>query len=122
MSLVPSTYNYIVLNNVIKVISNFTVPTNISGTSIFNGTTCTTPCYLTYTSMTPAITLSTTNTTPSNIYNVHLEGLLTTVVLNPLFSLQQQTGINMTGSITTNGSTSSTGLAITTTVRPAIVL
>lgn len=86
---IPKTFNNFTINNVIKVITNFTTATNITGTSIFNGSACTTTCYLTYTSMTTLVTISTPNVTTPHTYNLHLEGLLTVAVLNPLFTLQQ---------------------------------
>jgi hypothetical protein len=82
---IPLTFNYLTLNNVIKVISNFTAATAITGTGIYNGSACLTTCYLTYLSMTNPMSLATT--TPPNSYSIHIEGLLTIVVLNPLFTL-----------------------------------
>jgi len=79
---VLKTFNYLTLLNVIKVISNFTANT-ISGTAITNGTLCASPCYLTYSSMNTPFVL----TANSFTYTVNLEGLLTVVVFNPLFTL-----------------------------------
>jgi len=79
----PKTFNYYILKNVIKVVTNFVIATSIQGTSVTNGGACLGTCYLTYSSMVSPITL----TTPSNSYSIHLEGVLTTVVINPLFTL-----------------------------------
>lgn len=82
---IPNTFNYIVLKNVIKVITNFTAVTVINGGNISNGGSCTGTCYLTYSSMNDPATITTT--TPSNSYSVHIEGLLTVVIINPLFTI-----------------------------------
>jgi len=62
---IPQTFNYLILNNVIKVLSNFTSATAITGPSITNGGSCLATCYITYSLMTSPVTLITA-TTPSH--------------------------------------------------------
>jgi hypothetical protein len=57
LSAIPQTYNYYVLLNVIKVVSNFTA-TTITGTAITGGVSCAGTCYLAYTSMTTPVALT----------------------------------------------------------------
>jgi hypothetical protein len=71
--------------------------------------------------MTSPVTLTTT-TTPTHTYSVHLEGLLTTVLINPLFTLQNKAGVTMIGAINTNGTQPATSVVANTSVRPAIAL
>jgi len=92
----------LVLNNIIKVITNFTIATAVTGSSISSGGACLAICYLNYSIMDDPVTL-TTATVPPNSYNIHLEGLYTVVVINPLFTLQSQVGVTITGFINTNG-------------------
>jgi len=92
----PQSFNYLILNNVIKVISNFTNTAITGGGSISGGGTCTAVCYLTYTSMASPVTLLANAVS----YFVNIQGLTTFVVFNPLFTLSQQAGLVMTGHIT----------------------
>jgi hypothetical protein len=67
---------------VVKVISNFT-STNITGTSITGGTNCAATCYLTLSSIATTVNLSAN----SFYYIVNIQGLLSTVIFNPLLTL-----------------------------------
>jgi len=88
-SLMLSTFNLLTLSNMLKIITNFSVPTAITGYTVtmFNGSSCTSPCYMNYTTMDSNITF-TTVTLPRHTYTVHFEGLLTIAVINPQFTLQ----------------------------------